>query len=144
MNWTITQQVASVSGEWFSDNSVQGAYWSNFESWEIEGGSSLCNDRKCVHWIQVPLEIRDIRWTSNDSKGAVDEGHPVWLSRQASGLGRSMDAIIEAFAEQISDLNAFESKLLLVESASRSNSDSAVVPGPVGAGWASSGGVARS
>jgi hypothetical protein len=45
-----------------------------------------------------------------------------------------MDAIIEALAEQISDLNAFESKLLLVESASRSNSDSAVVPGPVGAG----------
>jgi hypothetical protein len=82
----------------------------------------------------VPLEIRDISSSNNDSRAAIDEGHPVWLSRQASGLGRSMDAIIEASSQKISDCFALESKLLLVKSVSRSNSDSAVVPSPVGAG----------
>ncbi len=82
----------------------------------------------------MPLEIRDISSSNNDSRAAIDEGHPVWLSRQASGLGRSMDAIIEASSQKISDCFALESKLLLVKSVSRSNSDSAVVPSPVGAG----------
>ena len=54
-----------------------------------------------------------------------------------------MDAIIEACAQQISDCFAFESKLLPVLNAWSVNFDSAEVPGPSGAGWASSGWVAR-